>query len=69
MLRLVPLGEVGPGEGVVGPGEGVVGWVVGLVGAVGGVCGEQLPFDTCRPLLAPANWLTRFGTQLAPSRL
>ncbi len=67
MLRLAPLGWVG--GGVVGPGVEVVGLGVVVVGDVVGVVGEQLPFDTCRPLLAPAVWLTMLGTQLAPSRL
>jgi hypothetical protein len=70
-------GEVGPGElgrveGLVGPAEGLVGPADGLVGLVVGAvvpCAEQLPFDTCRPLLAPAVWLTMVGTQPAPSRL
>jgi hypothetical protein len=48
---------------------GVVGRGVGLVGPVVGVVGEQLPFDTWLPLLAPAVWLTMLGTQLAPSRV
>src|SRR4051812_3838181 len=61
MLRLVPVGPV------VGP---VVGLAVGpAVGPVVGVCGVQLPFDTWRPLLAPAVWVTTDGTQLAASRL
>src|SRR5262245_5489554 len=58
MLRLVPLGWDGVGLDDDG---------LGLDGD--GVTGEQLPFDTCRPLLAPAVWATTFGTQLAPSRV
>ena len=42
---------------------------VALVGAVVGVCGEQVPVDTCRPLLAPAVRPITLGTQLAASRL
>ena len=75
MLRLVPLGWDALAEGVT---EGLAdaladgltdrladGLAVGPV-VVGVV---QLPEDTCRPLLAPAVWLTMVGTQLAPSRL
>ncbi len=72
MLRLVPLGWLGAGL------DGA-GWTVragrcragraGLDGAGDGVVGVQLPFDTCRPLLAPAVAATTFGTQLAPSGL
>src|SRR5690349_21483608 len=60
MLRSAPVGWVGPGVGLVGPGVRRVG---------PGPRGAKLPFDTCRPLLAPAVWPTISGTQPAPSRL
>src|SRR5262245_40602489 len=63
MLRLVPLGCDGVGL----DGVGLDGRGDELDGV--GDCGEQLPFDTCRPLFAPAVCPTTLGTQLAASRL
>ncbi|MER5265591.1 hypothetical protein ABTZ99_26270, partial [Actinosynnema sp. NPDC002837] len=34
-----------------------------------GVIGQQLPFDSLRPVLAPAVRLTMLGTQVAWSRV
>ena len=75
MLRLVPLGWVGGGVGwsaaVTAWSSAASGWSSAwrVVGVGVGVCGEQLPLDTCSPLLAPAVWLTMLGTQLAASRV
>ena len=70
MLRLGPLGEeLADGVGLTG-GVGLVEVDGrGLDGDGDGDCGVQLPFDTCKPLLAPAVSATMFGTQLAPSRV
>jgi hypothetical protein len=76
MLRLVPLGWLGAGldgaglEGAGLDGAGLDGAGLdgrGDEGAGDGEVGVQLPFETCRPLLAPAVAAMTLGTQLAPS--
>src|SRR5688500_7232398 len=69
MLRLVPDGCDGAGEegaGEEGAGEDGAGEDGGVEGLL---VTEQLPVETWRPLLAPAVWLTMFGTQDALSRV